>query len=119
MHLKRGISAEAIACKYLESHGLRLVTKNFRTKCGEIDLIMRDKDVIVFTEVRYRKNNNYGTPIATINHPKQRKLQNAAQLYLQRTHTLNTVFSRFDVVGIEGSLVKPNVTWIKNAFYAN
>jgi len=117
MHLKDGITAEKIACQHLQANGLKLIKKNFRTKCGEIDLIMREQKTTVFVEVRYRRSNKYGSPFATIDQRKQRKLMNTAQLYLQHNRTLNKVPSRFDVVGIENSLQNPKITWIRGAFY--
>ena len=108
----RGQAAEEAAAKYLQQQGLRQVESNFTTKTGEIDLIMRDAETLVFVEVRYRNTNAYGLPQATVDHHKQRKLIKTAHYYLQ-THKLD-VACRFDVIAISGNL--RNIEWIKNAF---
>jgi len=61
-----GQQTEQLACEYLQKHRLKLVTKNYRCSRGEIDLIMRDQHSLVFVEVRYRKNINFGTPAESI-----------------------------------------------------
>ncbi|HJX17417.1 MAG TPA: YraN family protein, partial [Acidiferrobacterales bacterium] len=57
-----GAQAEALACAHLERAGLRLLTRNYRCPQGEIDLVMDDRDTLVFVEVRYRRSNTFGTP---------------------------------------------------------
>jgi len=119
-HLKQGEDAEAACCEYLRSQGLKTVDKNFHCRHGEIDIIMLDKSMLVFIEVRYRKNNNFGGGLESITTTKQRKLRKTAELYLQiNQHYKN---ARFDVV----SMSKTNQTsdsqqkyifeWITNAF---
>lgn len=118
MMQKIGQRAEDEALSYLEKRGLRLITRNFRCKMGEIDLIMHDKDAIVFTEVRYRKNDAFGGSIASVTPTKQRKLQLTAQLYLQ-IHHLSNQPCRFDVVTLTSQPAHPTIQWFKNAFEAN
>ena len=119
-HLKQGEDAEAACCDYLRSQGLKTVDKNFHCRHGEIDIIMLDKSMLVFIEVRYRKNNNFGGGLESITTTKQQKLRKTAELYLQiNQHYKN---ARFDVV----SMSKTNQTsdnkqkyifeWITNAF---
>ena len=83
-HLKKGQYAEQLACDHLEKEGLRLVQKNYHCPMGEIDLIMKDKEMLVFVEVRYRKNTQYGSGAESVNGPKQKKLLSTAMHYLQR-----------------------------------
>ncbi len=119
-HLKQGKDAEAACYQYLRSQGLKTVEKNFSCRHGEIDLIMLDSEMLVFIEVRYRKNNNYGGGLESITSAKQDKLRRTAELYLQKNHRYKN--ARFDVV----SMSKNNQTtdhkqkytfdWIKNAF---
>ena len=111
--LNKGKFAENKACQFLLQQGLTLIEKNYRCRNGEIDLIMRDKDQIVFIEVRYRKNEDYGTAIDTINQSKVKKLVTTANHYLT-THQLDTP-ARFDIIGFDASLT-PN--WICDAFNA-
>ncbi|MCG8083044.1 MAG: YraN family protein, partial [Candidatus Thiodiazotropha taylori] len=65
-HLQQGEAAEQLAVDYLSRRGLKLVTRNFRCKVGEIDLIMREKRTLVFVEVRYRQSDDYGSALESI-----------------------------------------------------
>ncbi|MCG7934104.1 MAG: YraN family protein [Candidatus Thiodiazotropha taylori] len=111
-HLQQGEAAEQLAVDYLSRRGLKLVTRNFRCKVGEIDLIMREKRTLVFVEVRYRQSDDYGSALESITPSKQRKLLAAANLYLQKNQIDQAC--RFDVVAINGSANK-RTTWIKDA----
>lgn len=111
-----GQTQENLACEYLQQQGLRLVLRNFSCKLGEIDLIMRDKDMLVFVEVRFRKNNNFGGGIASITYHKQKKLIRTAQLYLTQQKLTNHVPCRFDVVSLSADPDGDNIHWIPNAF---
>lgn len=110
--IQQGIQAEQYAEKYLIQHGLVLIERNFRLKIGEIDLIMQDKDYLVFVEVRYRKNNHFGGAVASIDARKRKKIVNTAKYYLAWHQKYDKIPCRFDVVAIEGT----QTTWIKNAF---
>ena len=120
VHLKQGEDAELACCNHLRSQGLKLIDSNFSCRYGEIDIIMLDKKVLVFVEVRFRKNNNFGGGLESITASKQRKLRKTAELYLQQNNRYEN--ARFDVV----SMSKNNQTdknrqeytfeWIMNAF---
>lgn len=109
-----GQDYEQLAKEYLSQHGLVSLTENFTVKCGEVDLIMRDTSCIVFVEVRYRQNQNYGLAQETVTRSKATKLQKAATLWLIKNglSPYETEF-RFDVVAIhrQGN----DINWIKNA----
>lgn len=107
----KGQFAERKACQYLQHQGLTLIEKNYRCHNGEIDLIMRDKEQLVFVEVRYRKNEHYGTAIDSVDHNKVKKLILTARHYLVSRQL--DVPARFDVVGFDTSF-KPK--WISDAF---
>lgn len=111
-----GQRAEKKARTYLEAQGLSFIKQNYRCYHGEIDLIMRDKDIIVFTEVRYRSINNFGTALESITQSKIKKLTKAAIHYLQYTNALYQVTSRFDVIAIHPIAGKMTLEWFKNAF---
>lgn len=118
-----GQHAETACCQYLQEQGLTLLDKNYRGKRGEIDIIMQDSDVLVFIEVRFRKNNHYGGALASITPKKQQRILATAEQYLQ--HETNIKNGRIDVVAMTK---KPQNTlsshldknydfeWIKNAF---
>lgn len=113
-----GQCAEYLASAYLKRKGLKLLQHNYRCKLGEIDLIMQDKQSLVFVEVRYRKSSTCGGAAASITTEKQRKIRLAARHYLLHHKNLKLFAVRFDVVTIEGNLFqKPFFVWIKQAFY--
>jgi len=111
-----GQKAEEEACHYLQTQGLKVVTRNFRCKMGEIDLIMQDLQEIVFVEVRVRNNPNFGSGIDSVDYFKQRKLIKTATLYLSQKKWLDKVNCRFDVIGISYAKTKAAIEWIKDAF---
>ncbi len=119
-HLKQGEDAEKACCKFLRSQGLKLIDKNFSCRQGEIDLIMLDKSVLVFVEVRFRKNDRFGGGLASITPAKQQKLRKTAELYLQKNTRYEN--ARFDVVSMsKNTQTKHNkqqycFDWITNAF---
>ena len=117
-HLKDGERAEAAAAAYLGSKGLEILTRNFRCKLGELDLVARDGDTLVFVEVRYRGDGSLCNPLESITPAKQRKTVRAAMSYLQR-HKLFDSPCRIDVVSVQpGRVRKYRIEWIKNAIEA-
>ena len=118
---EQGEYTESLACQYLENKGFKLIEKNFNCRVGEIDLIMKDNDSLVFVEVRYRRSNNFGSGAESITTSKQSKLIKTASLYLQQHAKLNKYPARFDVVSITGFIETDNIDninfdWIENAF---
>ncbi len=107
-----GAAGEAQALQYLQEQGLVLVQQNFRCKTGEIDLIMRHGQTLVFVEVRARASNRHGGAAASVTPAKQRKLIRAAQFYLQRFRAMPPC--RFDVIAIDSGVMN----WLKNAIEA-
>ncbi|MCP4699976.1 MAG: YraN family protein [Gammaproteobacteria bacterium] len=112
----RGQWAEELAHNYLRTRGLRLVTRNYRCKQGEIDLIMQDGKILVFVEVRYRATQGYGDALESIDRRKQRRILACAARYLQTCKQGHVC--RFDVVVIDGKTEhdNPDVLWITDAF---
>ena len=108
----QGEVAERQARRYLEQQGLRHVAHNVRGRFGELDLIMRDSETLVFVEVRYRCSNRFGGALASIDARKRRKLCTTALGYLQQ-HPHDGP-SRFDVIALgEGT---NGIEWLQNAF---
>lgn len=105
-----GTNYETVAAGFLQKLGFKIVEKNFKVKTGEIDIIALDKKILVFVEVKFRKNNNYGNPCEFVTIQKQQKIIKAALLYIKKNN-IKTDF-RFDVVSICGS----EIEHIKNAF---
>ena len=94
-----GRMGEDRACLYLEEKGMTLVTRNFRCKHGEIDLIMKDGSVFVFVEVKTRRSRLYGEPIEAVTVYKQRHIRYTAEVFLL-ARQLRDIRIRFDVVEV-------------------
>ncbi len=106
---RQGQEWEQRALAHLTSQGLRLVESNFSCKCGEIDLILRDGDALVFVEVRQREGWSHGGAAASVTPAKIRRLVRAAQFYLQRLPKLPPC--RIDVVAFDGE----RLDWLRDA----
>lgn len=98
-HLRRGRAGEAAARVHLEGAGLKFLTANYRTQRGEIDLVFRDADCLVFVEVKARSRDSWTRPAAAVNARKRRALSRAALDYL-RELPQPRVKLRFDVVEV-------------------
>lgn len=106
-----GRSAEKRASKYLTAQGLRCVAANYRCKTGEIDLIMQDKDELVFVEVKYRTGTRYGHPAEYFDKKKRRKFESALFHYMkQKGLNPALVPHRIDLIAITGGQIQ----WTKH-----
>jgi putative endonuclease len=113
---QRGARYEQQARRYLERKGLRFVTANVHVRGGEIDLIMKQQQVIVFVEVRFRRNDKFGGAAASVTRSKQQRLLYAAQVWLSGSgKSFDTVDCRFDVLAFTGN----EIEWLTNAFAAD
>ena len=110
-----GKEGERIAERFLKKKGYKLVERNYRCAAGEIDLILLDRRVIVFVEVKTRTGHGFGTPLEAVEFRKQRKMIHAAQYFLS-AKGLHQREARFDVVGISWRQSEPLVEHIENAF---
>lgn len=110
---KIGQVAETYARAYLEKKGLIWVCSNYVCPMGEIDLIMRDQEMLVFVEVRYRRRSHYGETLETVEWRKQSRLIKAAWHYLLDIQAIDKVNGRFDVIGFTAD---EKIDWIQNAF---
>lgn len=111
LHLRRGRQAEQQAAAYLTRQGLRLVTKNYRCKYGELDLLMKDNRTLVVVEVRFRSTARYGSAVESITPRKQSRIIAATQHYMMKNKINSAI--RFDVVTITDN---QHINWIQNAF---
>ena len=115
----RGAHVEAAARDYLLAAGLRPLASNATYRHGELDLVMRDGDGVVFVEVRYRSGTDFGGGAMSIDARKRRKLVHAAQLFLAAHPRLTDAPCRFDVVDADGDPAAPRITWLRDAFRAD
>ena len=115
MNLVKGKKGEELALNYLREKQFQLVCRNFRCRVGEIDLIMLDQEILVFVEVKSRKNQKYGLPREAVTLTKQRKMRQVALFFLQR-NGLYKQKCRFDVVEIYLDVNPERANHISNAF---
>ena len=114
--LALGKQGEDLACRELRRRGYAVLARGYRTRWGEIDIVARDGDILVFVEVKTRRSPGFGGPLAAVNYRKQRRLINMARSYLLGRRGPEPP-CRFDVVGVtltEGE--RPVVEVIVNAF---
>jgi putative endonuclease len=97
---------------------LRLLARNYRCRFGEIDLVMAEQREIVFVEVRFRRNADFGSGFETVTRAKQRKLLATARAYLAR-YASDSAVCRFDVVSVTQRNYAPVHFWLKDAFEQN
>jgi putative endonuclease len=99
----QGDAAEERACRHLDRSGFTIVERNFRTRGGEIDIVARKGDVLVFVEVRSREVTDFGTPEESITPDKRRRIVATARQYLSKVPPSSWREARFDVIVLEGS----------------
>ena len=113
-----GTAFEQRACKELERAGLTLLARNYTTRYGELDLVMREGDTVVFVEVRHRVRAGYGSAAMSVTASKQAKLIQTAQLWLAANPKHAQKACRFDVVAYDGAVESAKVEWLRGAFEA-
>ena len=109
---KLGSDKEIKAAEYLRQNNIEILVMNFRSKQGEIDIIGKDGEYLVFIEVKYRTSDIFGLPREAVNHSKQRKIKQTAMSYLKYCDIYDSVNVRFDVIDI----LDDEITHIKDAF---
>lgn len=114
----RGAQVEAAAREHLLRAGLQPVAANVGFRGGELDLVMRDGDSLVFVEVRYRSGTGFGGGAASIDANKRRKLVRAAQAFLAGHPRYRDSACRFDVIEASGDPAAPRLNWLRDAFRA-
>lgn len=113
---RRGAGVEAAARAHLLRAGLAEVAANAGYRLGELDLVMRDGDTLVFVEVRYRARADYGSGAESVDRGKRRRIARAAQLFLLQHPAMAEDYCRFDVVEASGDPDAPDLTWHRDAF---
>ena len=107
---------EIDAERFLLRQGLVLLTRNFLTRSGEIDLVMRDHNLIVFVEVRFRNASRFGAAIHSINRRKRACVVRSASVFLQQHPQWSNHPCRFDVIAYDGPTKRCEPVWIRAAF---
>ena len=109
-----GKRSEIVASNYLKDKGYKIISVNYKNKIGEIDIIARDGECLVFVEVKARASRQFGHPLEAVNFTKQRKIRAVASVYLMQIKRPNA-YCRFDVVSILG-IENPEIEHIIAAF---
>ena len=115
--VRLGSQAEAVACQFLIDQNMQLKSSNYRTRRGEIDLIMQDADCLVFVEVKYRRNKKYGSSEESITQAKCQRVIAAAKEFLVSNGYKENTYIRFDAVLLspaDKSQSDCTINWIQN-----
>ena len=110
-----GWRGEDLACRELRRNGYTIVHRRFRTRCGEIDIVARERNVLVFVEVKARSSGNFGTPLESVTWQKRKRLSQMAAAYLVMNQ-LHDVACRFDVVSIVEGRERCTIELVRGAF---
>jgi putative endonuclease len=110
-----GAAAETMACRFLESQGFTVLQRNFRTRRGEIDIVAREGDTLVFVEVKYRQGAHCGLPEEAVPPGKQRQILGVARAFLREADWP----CRFDVVAMDATPAGPRFRLYRDAFRAD
>src|SRR5881227_3206988 len=99
-HLRRGARGEKLACRFLRHKGYKILYRNFKGRSGgEIDIVCRDRDTLVFVEVKTRTREDFGRPIAAVDREKKKRISRGALNWLRMLDNPD-IFFRFDVVEV-------------------
>ena len=109
---KEGAYYENLVAEYLKTQGYEILEKNYRCRIGEIDLIAKEGETLVFVEVKYRRNDKMGDPKEAADRKKQKKISMTASYYLMRECGRMDIPCRFDVAAVLGEQIEV----VKNAF---
>lgn len=99
-NLRKGAKGEKAAAKYLKREGYKILSRNYKTPFGEVDIIAQKGDVIAFVEVKLRTSDTFGTPSEAVNARRMQRYTNAARCYFSGREINCTV--RFDIIEVEG-----------------
>ena len=113
---ENGNIGEALACKYLQEKNFKILQKNYKNELGEIDIIAKDKNTLVFVEVKARSSTQFGLPREAINYYKQRKIVAVATLYLKQKKLIDNISVRFDCIEILGDKNDYEINHLTNIF---
>lgn len=108
-----GTKKEELAVSYLEKQGFVVRERNFRSRQGEIDIIGRDGEYLVFLEVKYRRTLSFDGALAAVGSTKKQRICRTADYYRYIKHIPQETPVRYDVLGIQGE----EISWVKNAFF--
>ena len=115
-NLERGASGEKLAGRFLKKNGYKILHRNFRGRTGgEIDIVCREKDTLVFVEVKTRSGEDFGRPFETIRRDQRQRISRGALAWLRMLDNPDILF-RFDVVEVVMTEAEPRIELIKNAF---
>ena len=114
-HLLTGAAGEAVAVRYLKKEGYQIIQRNYRTRLGEIDVIAREGETLVFVEVKTRSGQGVALPQFAVDAKKQSKITRVALMYLSQKNEMSAS-CRFDVVAVRKGVKGDQVELIRNAF---
>ncbi len=117
MNIKIGSIGEQLAVDYLKNKGYYILDRNYRTKLGELDIVAKKNNLIVFIEVKTRTSDKFGVPSEAVNYKKQKTIQKLSQQYILNKNLYDDCWLyRFDVIEVRIKDKKYKVEHIENGF---
>lgn len=113
-HNDLGNMAESAACEYLQVNGYKIISRNYKDRFCEIDIIARNKTTLAFVEVKYRRRRDFGGAAGAITPDKLRRMQISAEFWLSQNQEFARLQPRLDVITIVGDIAHPEVTHLEN-----
>jgi putative endonuclease len=113
-----GAKGEDLAVRYLKKKGYKVIERNYRCQWGEIDLVARQGDTLVFVEIKARSSSDFGLPQDAVGRFKQEKLVHVARAYMAEHRLKDEITARFDVVAVHLTGSGPDIELIQDAFQA-
>lgn len=112
-----GLIGEELAANHIKNEGYNILERNYRTKLGELDIIARDQNIIIFIEVKTRTSGAYGMPSEAVNYKKQQTIRKLSQQYIRHKKLDNSCLDyRFDVIEVKLVGRKYKIDHMENAF---
>lgn len=115
MNQTMGKAGEETALEFLQQQGYSLVCRNYRCRFGEIDLILRKDNLLIFAEVKTRRSQRYGLPRESVTPSKQNTIRKTALQYIQR-YQIREMQLRYDVIEVYQNVIPEKVIHLANAF---
>lgn len=116
MNVKLGLIGEKLAANYIKNNDYHILDQNYRTKIGELDIIAKKDNIIIFIEVKTRTSNAFGRPGEAVNLKKQKKIHRLSQQYIIYKKLKKDYLYRFDVIEVKIIRKKYKIEHIKDAF---
>jgi putative endonuclease len=117
--MQRGLNCESLAVRHLQQAGVEVLARNLRCRAGELDIVARERQILLIVEVRQRSKGHFGGALESVDWRKRRKIIRATRYFLQANAQWRKHPLRFDVIAVEGTPEGAHhINWVRDAFRA-